>query len=490
MISKGNYIDGKWEKAIGKKIVSYSPVNDEVLWEGNMADKRAIYYAVERAQNAFKSWSSLDVKQRIYYLERYIEKLEENKKQLAKCISYEVGKPLWESITEVNSMISKLEPSIEAYYLRNQTMVKKQANGTKSITKFKPHGVVAVIGPYNFPGHMPNGHIIAALIAGNTVILKPSEQVPYVSEKIMEIWHMTGIPTGVINMIQGDKTVGEELCVQDKIRAVFFTGSKNAGNKIEELCLHNKLCALEMGGNSPLVVWDTSDIESAVIVTIQSAFITSGQRCSSARRVIIPNNIFGNKFLNRLIEVSKKIRVGKVEDDPEPYMGPMKSIELANNIILKQERLIKKGGKVLLEAKKIPELGDAYITPGIIDVTQIVEKEDEEIIGPFIQLTRVENFEEAIKEANNTCYGLAAGIVTEDRKKYEKFEKEIQAGIINWNQQLTGASRLAPFGGIKDSGNYRPSGFLATDYCVYSTASIECEQIKKIEVLPKGIIIS
>ncbi len=485
--SKGSYINGQWIKNLGESFCSYSPINEELLWEGNNSTEDTINLAIKSANEAFKIWSELTLEDRIKYLEKYIEVLKDNKEELAKYISYEVGKPLWESIIEVNSMIGKLEPCIEAYNLRNKTIIRQESNTTRSVTKFRPHGVVAVIGPYNFPGHMPNGHIISALLAGNTVVLKPSEKVPFVSEKIMELWDKSNLPKGVINMVQGDKNVGECLCLNNDTNGVFFTGSKIAGQRIEELCLHKKICVLEMGGNSPYIVWDTSNIDGAVITIIQSSFITSGQRCSTARRLIVPNNEFGDTFLNRLVEVSKNIKVGKIEDEEIPFMCSLRSKELVDNILNKQIELIEKGSISLLDSKRINELGKAFITPGIIDVTNVNEKIDEEIIGPFIQVTRVDNFEEAIKVANDTCYGLAAGIITEDRKLYEIFEKNIKAGIISWNKQLTGASKFAPFGGIKDSGNYRPSGFLATDYCVYATASTESEKIQAIEKLPNGI---
>lgn len=485
--SKGNFINGEWKDTLGESFNSYSPVNEELLWNGNKSTIDDVNLAVESAKIAFRTWSELEVADRIKYLELYVDILKENKEKLAKYISYEVGKPLWEAITEVNSMIGKLEPSIEALELRNKTIIRDQIDGSKSVTKFKPHGVVAIIGPYNFPGHMPNGHIMAALLAGNTVVLKPSEKVPFVSEKIMELWERANLPKGVINMVQGDKNTGESLCLNSNVNGVFFTGSKKAGQRIEELCLHKKICVLEMGGNSPFIVWDTQNIDGAVITTIQSSFITSGQRCSTARRLIVPDNEFGNTFLDRLVKVSKNIKIGKPEDKEEPFMCSLQSKELVDNIINKQEELIKKGGKVLLEAKRIDELGKAFITPGIIDVTDISKVIDEEIIGPFIQVTRVNEFSEALNTANNTCYGLAAGIITEDKDLYKIFEREIKAGVISLNKQLTGASKFAPFGGIKDSGNYRPSGFLATDYCTYAVAFAEIEKVQDIKDLPKGI---
>ena len=485
--SKGNYINGNWVIANGDSFSSYSPVNEELLWKGFLSTNEDIESAIKSAKYAFVKWSKLDIEERIKYIKKYIEVVEANKEELAECISNEVGKPYWESLTEVNSIIGKLDPCIEAYNLRNKTIVRKQNDGSKSVTRFKPHGVVGVIGPYNFPAHMPNGHIMAALLAGNTIVLKPSEKVPLVSEKVMELWNKAGLPNGVINMVQGNKEASEYLCLNDDVKGIFFTGSKTAGQNIEKLCLHKKICVLEMGGNSPYIVWDTTNIDSAVITIIQSSFITSGQRCSTARRLIVPNNEFGDSFINRLVEVSKNIIVGKPKNEPEVFMGPLKSKELVDRIINKQDELSNIGAKILLKSMRIPELGSSYITPGIIEVTDVKDNHDEEIIGPFLQVTRVDNFEEAINKANDSCYGLAAGIITEDQNLYEEFENKIQAGIISWNKQLTGASKYAPFGGIKDSGNYRPSGFLAADYCVYSTAATEIEKLQEISKLPKGI---
>jgi len=487
--SKGNFIGSKWQVSNGIAFESYSPIDESLLWCGHMSTEKDVKDAVTNAKNAFESWSNLDIEDIKNYIKKYVEIVEENKEILAECISKEVGKPYWESLTEVTSIIGKLEPCIEAYNLRNQIIIREQKDGSRSITRFKPHGVVGIIGPYNFPAHMPNGHIMAALLAGNTVVLKPSEKVPLVSEKIMEFWEKAGLPKGVINMVHGDKETSEYLCLNEDVKGIFFTGSKKAGQNIEKLCLHKKICVLEMGGNSPYIVWDTTNIDSAVITIIQSSFITAGQRCSTARRLIVPKNEFGEKFLNRLVEVSKKIQIGKPTDAPQPFMGSLKSKELVDNIINKQQELVHNGGKILLESRRLTELGSSFITPGIIDVTNIKEKIDEEIIGPFIQVTKVDTFEEAIEKANDSSYGLAAGIITEDKNLYKVFENKIEAGILSWNKQLTGASKFAPFGGIKDSGNYRPSGFLATDYCVYSTASLEIEKVPDIKKLPNGIIL-
>lgn len=485
MKSKGNFINGIWMKASGTTFNSYSPVDNELLWEGNEAALEDVEYAVKCAKEALDTWPLLELEERIKYLARFKEIVEENKEELAECISCEVGKPYWEALIEVGGVIGKLDPCIEAYNLRNKATSRVQSDGSKCVTKFRPHGVVGVIGPYNLPAHMPNIHVMAALLAGNTVVLKPSEKTPLVSEKVMEFWEKANLPKGVINLVQGDKIVCEELCKNKNVRGIFFTGSKIAGENIEKLCMHKKMCVLEMGGNSPYIVWDAKNIDSAVITVIQSSFITTGQRCLAARRLIIPNNSFGDAFINRLVEVTKNIKIGKPKDDV--FMGPLKSKKFADNIINKQQDLISMGAISLLESKRLP-LGECYITPGIIDVTNVKENIDEEIIGPFLQVTRVKSFEEAIEKANDSCYGLAAGLITEDKELYKMFENKIEAGLIVWNKPIK-ANKYAPFGGIKDSGNYRPSGFLSSDYSVYSTASVELEELGEVTKLPNGIVL-
>lgn len=483
--SKGNFIGGQWKKAKGKEFFSLSPSSGNIIWQGFQSSFKDIDEAIYSARDGFNLWSKLKISERLAYLKSFVDILKTNKSSLSKCISLEIGKPLWESNTEVSAMIGKLEPTIQSFNQRNIDISREQGNGL-SITRFRPHGIISVIGPYNFPGHMPNGHIMPALLAGNTVIFKPSEIAPAVAEMIVEFWKISGLPAGVLNLVQGDGSIGQYLCQQENINGIFFTGSRQVGEKIRSLASVDKICVLEMGGNSPLIVWDSSDINSAVFATIQSAFITSGQRCSEARRLILPSNKFGKIFINRLISTTRKIHVGKFDEIPEPYMGPLRQPIFVDNLLKEQEILMQKGARSLLKCERL-SLGDSFVSPGIIDVTKIINREDKEILGPLLQVIWVEDFNNAIKEANNTKYGLAAGIFSEDASLYERFQNEIKAGIINWNQQLTGASPWAPFGGLKESGNYRPSGYLASDYCVYSTGSIEFNKLQMPTELPPGL---
>jgi len=485
---KGQFIGNKWIQGKGKEFKSPSPFDDQSGWIGHNATPDDVDAAALAASEAFKSWSKLDITQRSAYLHTFVDILKDNKATLASLISAEIGKPNWEALTEVASMIGKLEPTEQAFRERNSESFQQTKEGT-SRTKFRPHGVIAVISPYNFPGHMPNGQIMPALLAGNTIVFKPCDIATAVAEQTVEYWKEAGLPSGVLNLVIGDGSVGQLICQHPTIRGIFFTGSRNVGEHIRTSAPVDKLVALEMGGSSPLVVWDASNMEAAIFTTIQSAFITAGQRCTGARRLIIPSNNFGQEFLLKLINSTRQIRIGRFDERPEPYMGPLRLPRMVDQLLAIQEGMISQGAIPLLKSERL-SLGNSFISPGILDVTEENPREDEEIFGPLLQVIRVKDFDSALLEANNTKYGLAAGIFTEDASLYHKFQNEIQAGIINWNRQLTGASPYTPFGGIKQSGNYRPSGFLATDYCVYSTGSIELEQLTLPPELPPGITLT
>lgn len=483
---KTHYVNGEWLQGDGEPIFSISPVTEETIWAGQSPSGGQVENAVVAASSAFSRWAHMEIAKRSRYLHRFVEIVQSRALDLAEAISLEVGKPLWEAKTEVSAMIGKLPPTLEAYKERNSERNRQHVSGSVIRTRFRPHGVVAVVGPFNFPGHMPNGHIMPALLAGNTVIFKPSEYAPLVAQLTVKCWEQAELPAGVLNLLQGGPEVGKALCQHGFVRAVFFTGSRSVGQSIHEAVGLAKMCALEMGGSSPLVVWDSSNIDAAVVAAIQSAFVTTGQRCSAARRLIVRRGAFGDKFLDRLVYVAGQLNVGKYTERPEPYMGPLRHPGLAERLLRKQDELINRGANPLLKARRL-EVGTAFVSPGILDVSRLHEREDDEVLGPLLQVIRVDKFDDAIREANNTQYGLAAGLISEEGSLYERFMKDIQAGIVNWNQQLTGASPWAPFGGIKQSGNYRPSGYLAADYCVYSSGSIEVEKVCLPAELPSGL---
>ena len=487
MLSKGNYYGGQWRESHGESFKSISPVDLSTIWEGHFSSLEDLNECLISACNAQKEWENTPIEKRFEYVRKFASLVKENIDDIAKLISIEVGKPLWESKTEANALAGKIEPTISAYNYRNKELINKLASGATSITKFKPLGVIVTISPYNFPAHMANGHIIAALVCGNCVIWKPSERCPLVAERVMEIWHQVGLPDGVINLVQGNGMAGDYFCKDARINGVFFTGSYRVGEIIRKSCDTSKMCALEMGGDSPLVVWNVKNLKAAAISTIQSSYITAGQRCSAARRIIVKNDASGEEFLKVLVKYIECIKIGLPFDEVQPYMGPLKDEAFVKELLNYQEELLANGAVSLIKAKQSC-LGKCFVTPGLIDITNIKNKKlNREVFGPLLRVFRANSLEEAIAEANNTEYGLAAGILTDKKEDYDVFYKNIKAGLVNWNQQLTGASGMAPFGGIKHSGNYRPSGYFAVDYCVYPVATIENEELKTPEKLPIGL---
>ena len=249
----------------------------------------------------------------------------------------------------------------------------------------------------------------------------------------------------------------------------------------------DKILALEMGGNNPLIVHGVADIAAAAVITIQSAFITSGQRCTCARRLIVPEGAAGDGFVDVLCRAMDGIRIGAFDDADTPFMGPLIGPVAVDRVLAAQDRLEQAGGRVLRRAERL-DRGPAFLTPGLMDVTGVADRPDEEVFGPFLHLIRAADFDAALVEANATRFGLAAGLLSDDPACYDAFYPAIRAGVVNWNQPLTGASSAAPFGGIGLSGNHRPSAYYAADYCAHPVASLEAAGDKvSVAAVPKGL---
>lgn len=470
--SKGQYINGQWVKSKHNNLQSFNPGYGTLFWQGANATEQEISAAAQAAHEALFSWSSLEFEQRAHYTQKFAEQIEKKRDQLAQLISQENGKPLWEAHTEVNSVIGKINLSIQSYHERTGTK-KQTTSEANAHLRFKPQGVVVVLGAFNFPAHLSNGHIIPALLAGNTILYKPSEYTPAVAEWIMQCWHESGIPAGVINCLQGDAACGKILLAQD-IQGVYFTGSYATGLRIHQQFSDKPevILALEMGGNNPLVIDKVNDINAAVYQTLLSTLITSGQRCTCARRVIIPDTNLGDEFLKRFIKVCQSVKIAPFDQQPEPFMGPVISYTQALKHLHSQKMLIELGGESLLEMSLLAE-GTGLLSPGIVAMHHVKNPPDEEIFGPLIQIYRYKTFEQAIDLANHTRYGLAAGLLSDNEAHYQQFYHKVRAGLINWNRPTTGAAGSLPFGGIGFSGNHRPSAYFAADYCSYPVASME-----------------
>nr|WP_281300307.1 MULTISPECIES: succinylglutamate-semialdehyde dehydrogenase [unclassified Iodidimonas] len=483
-----NYIDGAWVPGNGPLLQSHDPAYGTVIWQGQQANADDVDRAVKSARVGFRHWSVQSLDERLAVIERFGALLAERKEGLARMIASETGKPLWDALGEAGAMAAKIAISIRAYHER--TGARSSTNdGVRQKLVHRPHGVLAVFGPYNFPGHLPNGHIVPALIAGNSVVFKPSEQTPAVAGLMLAIWQEAGLPEGVLNLVQGARETGMALSAHEDVDGILFTGSVPTGKALHRQVAGQpgKIMALEMGGNNPLIVSNVADLEAAASVIIQSAFITSGQRCTCARRLILPFGSEGDQVIDALVAMMDRIIIGAWDETPEPFMGPVIGAAAADRVLDQSARLLAAGGRAIRPPVRL-ERGDAFLAPGLIDSTPITTPDDDEIFGPVLQIIRVADFDAAIGRANETRFGLAAGLLSDDRSLYERFHARARAGIVNWNKPLTGASSAAPFGGIGDSGNHRPSAYYAADYCAYPVASLEQADDRLVaSAPPKGI---
>lgn len=483
-------VNGSWVTGEGAPLQSTNPANGSLIWSGRSASTDQVAEAVQAARWAAPDWFGLGFDLRRQLVERYTELLEREAEPMARSIAEETGKPLWEARTEVSSMIGKTALSIRACVERTGTHISEQ-NGIRSALRHKPHGVLAVLGPYNFPGHLPNGHIVPALLAGNTLVFKPSEQTPVVSRQMVELWQRAGLPHGVLNLVQGGAEVGLALASNDELDGICFTGSSATGEKLQQQfgIRPGKLLALEMGGNNPLILRPVDNIEAALFCVIQSAFLSSGQRCSCARRLLVPVGNWGDDFINRLIAALGQLKVGDPFADPPPFMGTLISNAAVDNLLAAQLRLQQMGADMLLPMQRLHGPA-AVLSPGLLDVTPLgAQAPDEEYFGPLLQLIRYRDFDQAITLANRTRYGLSAGLISDSEAEFEQFRRHIRAGVVNWNRPLTGASGALPFGGIGASGNHRPGAWYAADYCAYPVAGLESVQLELPESLPPGLLL-
>ncbi|MDE1467879.1 succinylglutamate-semialdehyde dehydrogenase [Aurantiacibacter sp. D1-12] len=455
------------------ELISFEPATGAELWRGAHGDVNSI---VRAARKAWPNWAAQPLANRIELIRRFANEVLKDQDELADLISRETGKPLWEARTEVEAVMAKVDISVRAYADRTgQRKLDSALQGTAAL-RHKPHGIMAVLGPYNFPAHLPNGHMVPALIAGNCVILKPSEKTPAVGEKLVELFNRSGIPEGVVQLLIGGPDEGKEVVAHRDVNGVLFTGSAQVGIAINKKLATDpgKILALEMGGNNPIVVWDTPKITDAAALIVQSAFTTAGQRCTAARRLIVKDTMY-DELMAELKKLTDRIIVGAPHDEPAPFMGPVIDNQTADQLTESFVYLLSHGGKAI---KHMRRLNDdlPFVTPGIIDTTAMDERPDVELFGPLLQVIKVDDFDAAIAEANNTRFGLSASLVGGTPQQYNRFWANVRAGIVNWNRPTNGASSAAPFGGIGFSGNHRPAAFYAADYCAYPVTSTEMEQ--------------
>lgn len=462
------FIDGRWRAGAGAAFTSIDPATNETVWSGKAASVDDVAAAFAAARRAFPAWARRPLEERIAVVRAYAKVAEARAGELAEIIARETGKVLWDCKGEAASVVGKVEISIKAQSERAGHRDDKTAFGAATLDH-RPHGVMAVFGPFNFPAHLPNGHIVPALLAGDTVVFKPSELTPGVASVMLSFWEEAGLPPGVLNMVQGGRDVGGALLASPDVNGVLFTGSAHAGQHIHRQFAGRPdiVLALELGGNNPLIAWPPADVGATANLIAHSAFVTSGQRCSCARRLIVPDDQWGRDVLDELKRLAGTISVGAWNANPEPFMGPLVRAHAAEAAEKFVGALVASGGR---EIEPFSRDG-AFVRPAIVDMTAASEPADEELFGPVLQVWRVRTFEEALERANATRFGLAGGLISDDPALWERVRIELRAGVLNWNRPTTGASGAMPFGGPGLSGSARPSASYAADYVAYPVAT-------------------
>jgi succinylglutamic semialdehyde dehydrogenase len=464
----GLLLNGAWQEGTGPDIVSIDPWTDEEVWRVASASREETAMACAEAASAFPAWAATDLDDRIAILERYAERLKQDAAAISLVISRETGKTRWDADGEVAAMVGKIGISIAAYRERTGDRQAQTPFGAMALSH-RPHGVMAVYGPFNFPGHLPNGHIVPALLAGNTVVFKPSELASATGITLVRALVESGLPDGVLNLVCGGRDTGAALLDQPELAGVLFTGSAQTGALIHRHFAGRPdvILALELGGNNPLIVWPPANPEAAASLIAHSAFITTGQRCSCARRLILPEGKPGDDILYALAALTDRLIVDRFNAEPAPFMGPLVSRragELARDF---EEGLIALGGKPI----RALEGQGAKVRPAIIDMSQAADSPDEECFAPLIQVRRASSLDQAIAMANATRFGLAGGLISDDESAWAIARLRLRAGVLNWNRPTTGASSALPFGGPGLSGSGRPSAYYAADYCAWPIAS-------------------
>jgi succinylglutamic semialdehyde dehydrogenase len=454
------------------ELFSIDPCTNEVIWRAAAGDVGA---AVGRARAALPGWALASLAERIAVVRAFKAVVQERADAFARLIASETGKPLWETKTEVASVAAKVDISIAAQAERAGART-GEVGGVRQVLRHKPHGVLAVLGPYNFPAHLPNGHIVPALLAGNTIVFKPSELTPAVADFMADCWAAAGLPKGVLTVVHGGGDTGRDLAAAD-IDGLLFTGSAHVGAALARqfAATPGKVLALEMGGNNPLIVWDAApeSLDAVAALVVQSAYLSAGQRCTCARRLIVRDGDEG-ALLDRVTALVDRLLIGAPFDEPQPFMGPVIGNRAADGLVAGAAALVAQGARVIRPLDRL-RADRPFLTPALFDVTGLTGLPDAELFGPMLQLTRVADWDTAIAAANATQFGLSAGLIGGDAALYDRFWAASRAGVVNWNRPTNGAASNAPFGGIGLSGNHRPSAYYAADYSAWPVASLEAD---------------
>lgn len=469
----GDFIDGRF--------VAPEPVDGMLVIDSpaDLGDRVAIHAfgesqldrAVQAARRAQPHWRALGLDARAAALRAYAAEVRHAREALAECIAREVGKPLWEARGEADAVAAKVELTLT----EGLAAVRDAAVEGVGQIRFLPHGVMAVIGPFNLPAHLPNGQFVPALLLGNTVVLKPSELAPSAATLLARCMHAAGLPAGTFNVVHGPASAGARLVEHPDVDGVMFTGSLAVGQDIlRRLAEHpGRLVMLELGGKNASIALDDCELEASARRIVFSAFATSGQRCSCSSRLIVTEAV-ADALVSRICELAEGLVVGH-PFEPDAFMGPVIS-RAAHDRLVSAQGAARQAGYEVLVAGGPCDAGHPghYLRPAVhrapTPAPDVPGYTDTELFGPDLAVYVVPELDAAIALANRSRFGLSGAVYTRSSERFERACEQLRVGVVHWNLPTAGASSRLPFGGIKDSGNHRPAGILASTSCAYPQA--------------------
>lgn len=473
---RGDYVEGEFVAATrGETWTVRCPADRAIVVGRHTSSVDHVGRACEAARRALAEWSACPVAAREPLLGALREALVDCREPLARRIALESGKPLWEARGEVDAMAAKIALTLE---LGTRALGHEAFETAEETIDALPLGVVGVIGPFNFPGHLPLGQIAPALLFGNTVVFKPSEKTPGVGQLLAELVHRAGFPPGVFNLVQGGVEVGRRLAAYEELDALYFTGSVRAGRELARAMADRPDCllALELGGKNAALVLDDAEIDRAARAVAHGAFVTAGQRCSATSRLVVHRAIV-DPFLERLSALARGIRVGFVED--EVFMSALVD-EAARARFLDAGAAAERAGFETLvggHALDVEGHEGAYVAPTIrIAPSKDVFVDgytDTELFAPDLAVYVVDSDDEAVAIVNASRFGLVAAVHSASAERRAAIVRRLRVGVVHENGSTAGASSRLPFGGLGLSGNHRPAGAFMARHTIFPRARLD-----------------
>jgi succinylglutamic semialdehyde dehydrogenase len=463
-----------------------SPADLSAVLSRHAWSKAQVERAVAAARAAQRSFAERPVAERAQLVRAVGTVLKKREEELARAIALDIGKPLWEARTEAQACSAKAGITAdEGLKLVQDHPAPGQAGAE---CRFRPLGVLAVLGPFNFPAHLPNGHILPAIACGNAVVFKPSEVAPHAAEVYARCLAEAGVPNGIFNLVQGGPPVGAALSAHPDVDGVLFTGSWGVGQAIARANQGStKLLALEMGGKNAALVLPDADADKAAYDAIFSAFVSAGQRCTAASRAIVVGADRARRFAQRIARMAATLTIGHPLDEGI-FMGPLASVPAMEKF---EAGVRAADAETLLASRRVQPRGldGCYVTPSVhfVEQRRASPYQREELFGPDLAVYPAASAEEAVEIANATDYGLAASVHTASQEAFDRCQRALECGVVNWNAPTVGASGRLPFGGLKRSGNHRPAALTSTLYCAAPVAVMRGEPKLDAAKLAPGI---